>query len=77
MSGAINQKDDKAETSGLTNELKRYEHWDNLLMDRSKAWVCLELVARMIPTDGSVILKTVKHDCSTKKGTKKFPKWIF
>ena len=58
-------KDDKAETNGLTNELKRYEHWNNLLMDRSKAWVCLELVARMIPADGSVILKTVKHDCST------------
>jgi len=60
-------KDDKAETNGLTNELKRYEHWNNLLMDRSKAWVCLELVARMIPTDGSVILKTVKHDVQLKK----------
>ena len=67
MSGVINHQDDKAETKCLTNELKRYEHWNNLLMDRSKAWVCLELVARMIPTDGSVILKTVKHDCSTKK----------
>lgn len=64
------QKDDKAETSGLTNELKRYEHWDNLLMDRSKAWVCLELVARMIPADGSVMLKTVKHTVQTKKDGK-------
>ena len=63
-------KDDKAETNGLTNELKRYEHWNNLLMDRSKAWVCLELVARMIPTDGSVILKTVKHDVQLKKESK-------
>jgi hypothetical protein len=64
------QKDDKAETSGLTNELKRYEHWDNLLMDRSKAWVCLELVAHMIPADGSVMLKTVKHTVQTKKDGK-------
>ena len=59
---------------GLTNELKRYQHWDNLLMDRSKAWVCLELVARMIPADGSVMLKTVKHDCSNIKRTQTVPK---
>ena len=59
--------DDKAEKNVLTNELKTYEHWNNLLMDRSKAWVCLELVARMIPVDGSVILKTVKHDVQPKK----------
>ena len=59
--------DDKAEKNVLTNELKRYQHWNNLLMDRSKAWVCLELVARMIPVDGSVILKTVKHDVQLKK----------
>jgi hypothetical protein len=59
--------DDKAEKNVLTNALKSYEHWNNLLMDRSKAWVCLELVARMTPTDGSVILKTVKHDVQLKK----------
>ena len=59
--------DDKAEKNVLTNALKSYEHWNNLLMDRSKAWVCLELVARMTPTDGSVILKRVKHDVQLKK----------
>ncbi|MDG1358371.1 MAG: hypothetical protein P8P36_09275 [Akkermansiaceae bacterium] len=59
--------DHKAETEVLTNELKRYEHWDNLLMDRSKAWVCLELIARMMPADDSVILKVVKHDVRLKK----------
>lgn len=59
--------DNKAEKNVLTNALKSYEHWNNLLMDRSKAWVCLELVARMTPADGSVILKTVKHDVQLKK----------
>ena len=63
-------KDDKAEKNVLTNALRSYEHWNNLLMDRSKAWVCLELVARMTPTDGSVILKTVKHDVQLKKESK-------
>ena len=59
--------DDKVEKNALTNALKSYQHWNNLLMDRSKAWVCLELVARMTPTDGSVVLKTVKHDVQLKK----------
>jgi hypothetical protein len=62
--------DHKVETEILSNELKRYEHWDNLLMDRSKAWVCLELIARMVPNDGSVILKNVKHEAKLKKEKK-------
>ncbi|MCP5538314.1 MAG: hypothetical protein H7A51_19035 [Akkermansiaceae bacterium] len=52
----------------LTAELKRYEHWDNLLMDRSKAWVSMELVARLTPTDGSVVLKDVNHRVIPKPG---------
>ena len=62
--------DHKAETEILSNELKRFEHWDNLLMDRSKAWVCLELIARMIPADGSVVLKSVKHNVRLSKESK-------
>ena len=62
--------DYKPETQLLTNQLKRYEHWDNLLMDRSKGWVCLELIARMVPNDGSVILKAVNHDVKLKKNNK-------
>lgn len=60
-------KDDQAESKLLTGEIARYEHWNNLLMDRSKAWVCLELVARITPTDGSVVLKNVKHDLKLKR----------
>lgn len=60
-------KDDKAETQALGAELDRYEHWNNLLMDRSKGWVCLELVARITPMDGSVVLKNVKHDVKLKR----------
>lgn len=60
-------QDDKAETKMLTAEIARHGHWNNLLMDRSKGWVCLELVARITPTDGSVILKNFKHDVKLKK----------
>ncbi len=59
--------DYKAETEILTNELKRFEHWDNLLMDRSKAWVCLELIALMMPSDDSVVVKFVKHEVKLKR----------
>ena len=45
----------------LQTELKRYEHWNNLLMDRSKAWMSMEFISRLTPADGSVILKDVKH----------------
>ena len=62
--------DHKAETEVLTNELARFEHWNNLLMDRSKAWVCLELIARIVPTDDSVILKSVKHNVRLSKDNK-------
>ncbi|MBT8044595.1 MAG: hypothetical protein KJO79_06565 [Verrucomicrobiae bacterium] len=62
-SDAWSHKAKNTQTSAiaLTTELKRYEHWNNLLMDRSKAWVSMELVAQLTPDDGTVILKDVKH----------------
>lgn len=60
----------KSETQILNEELRRYEQWDNLLMDRSKGWVCLELIARIMPADGSVVLKAVSHDVKLKKDNK-------
>lgn len=50
----------------LNTSIKRYEHWKKLLKDRSKAWVSMELIARLAPADGSVMLKDVKHKVSQK-----------
>lgn len=55
------KQNNQATALTLKTELKRHEHWNNLLMDRSKAWMSMELVARLTPSDGSVILKDVKH----------------
>lgn len=51
----------QVKTVSLTQKLKEYKKWDNLLLDRSKAWVSMELVSQMVPDDGSVILQDVKH----------------
>lgn len=56
----------EATTLSLKTQLKRYDHWNNLLMDRSKAWTSMELVSRLTPADGSVILKDVKHRVNQK-----------
>ena len=55
-----------AQNMALTTELKRYEQWDNLLMDRSKAWVSMELIARLTPSNDTVILKDVRHTVEQK-----------
>ena len=55
----------------LTAELKKYERWNNLLMDRSKAWVSMELVARVMPSDGTAILKDVLHRVNPARGDNK------
>jgi hypothetical protein len=42
-------------------KLNQHRQLDSLLQDRSKAWVSMELVQRLVPIDGSVILKDVNH----------------
>ena len=71
-SEAWNFKAQKNQASAITlrTELKRYEHWNNLLQDRSKAWVSMELIARLTPPDGSVILKDVKHNVNQRREQK-------
>lgn len=54
----------------LMGESKRHQRWNNLLMDRSKAWTSMELVSQMTPNDGSVILKDVKHRVNQKSEAK-------
>ncbi|MBT8036174.1 MAG: hypothetical protein KJO21_01400 [Verrucomicrobiae bacterium] len=51
----------------LRSDLMRYDNWNNLLKDRSKAWVSMELVAKLTPPDGSVILKDVRHTVEQKR----------
>ncbi len=71
-SEAWSYKAQKKQASAITlrTELKRYEHWNNLLKDRSKAWVSMELIARLSPPDGSVILKDVKHQVNQRHDPK-------
>ncbi|WP_435893817.1 hypothetical protein [Oceaniferula spumae] len=47
--------------AALNKELQQYKHWENLLKDRSKGWVSLELITRLSPDDGSVMLTDVNH----------------
>jgi hypothetical protein len=45
----------------LDAERKKIEHWDNLLEDRSKAWVTMELLSRLFPERCGVIVKGFTH----------------
>ncbi|MFK7910257.1 MAG: hypothetical protein AB8F34_06600 [Akkermansiaceae bacterium] len=68
------KQDTQSSALALKTELKRYQHWNNMLIDRSKAWTSMELVSQLIPSDGSVILKDVKHrvDQKPEKKAKKY-----
>jgi hypothetical protein len=52
----------KSRLAKLTSERKKIEHWDNLLSDRSKAWVAMEALARMFPANGGMLVKSYSHD---------------
>lgn len=56
----------KATASALSAKLKVHSQLDNLLKDRSKAWISMELVQRLVPSNGSVVLKDVEHHVSQK-----------
>jgi hypothetical protein len=51
----------KSRLAKLTAERQKVEHWDNLLADRSKAWIAMEALARMIPENGGMLVKTYSH----------------
>ena len=46
---------------GLNSQSQRVEHWDNLLEDRSKAWATMELLCRLFPERGGVLVKNFAH----------------
>lgn len=49
----------------VTAERTRIEHWDNLLADRSKAWVSMELLASLFPEKGGFLAKSFSHTVRT------------
>jgi hypothetical protein len=51
----------KQRLSVLNSDRDRVEMWDNLLADRSKAWVNLELLCQLFPARSHVLLRSVTH----------------
>jgi cell division protein FtsB len=51
----------KARLESLKKEITKIEHWNNLLEDRSKAWACMELFARMFPEKGGTLVKAFSY----------------
>ena len=45
----------------LTKERQKTDHWNNLLEDRSKAWVNMESLSRMIAENSGMLVKTFNH----------------
>ncbi|QTN33780.1 hypothetical protein HZ994_16155 [Akkermansiaceae bacterium] len=61
---AFNESEAKAVQQrlvNLTQERQRIDHWNNLLADRSKAWTCMEGLARLFPANSGLLLKTFNH----------------
>lgn len=48
----------KSRIAKFTAEQHKADHWNNLLEDRSKAWVTMESLARMFPENGGMLVKT-------------------
>lgn len=51
----------KTHLSKLDGERKKLDHWNNLLEDRSKAWVGMESLARMFGENGGMMVKSYSH----------------
>ncbi len=52
----------------LTQDRAKSEHWSNLLEDRSKAWVNLESLSRMISQNGGMLVKTYNYSTKPDSG---------
>lgn len=48
----------KSRLARLTSEKQKADHWNNLLDDRSKAWVTMEFISRMFPPDKGILVKS-------------------
>ena len=45
----------------LNTERMKAEHWNNLLEDRSKAWINMEALARLFPENSGMLVKNYSH----------------
>lgn len=45
----------------LAAQISRYEAWNSMLRDRSKAWVSMELMNQLFPNPNSVVLSEANH----------------
>lgn len=68
----------KTRLAKLNMEKQKADHWNNLLDDRSKAWVTMESLARMFPPKGGALVKSfnlsTKPDSAAGKATTGFVK---
>jgi len=62
---AENAQVGKQRLSMVTGERTRIDHWDNLLEDRSKAWVSMEMLSIMFPERSGFLAKTFVHSIRT------------
>ena len=51
----------KGRLAVLTLERQKADHWNNLLEDRSKAWVSMESLSRMFDENGGMLVKSYSH----------------
>ena len=51
----------KSRLANLTIERQKADHWNNLLDDRSKAWISMEALARMFPENSGMLVKNYSH----------------
>ena len=51
----------KGRLAKLNAERQKVDHWNNLLEDRSKAWVNMEALARLFPENGGMLVKSYLH----------------
>jgi hypothetical protein len=54
-------KSQKQRLTFLASERTRVDHWDNLLEDRSKAWVTMELLTTLFPEKSGFLVKSFNH----------------
>ena len=54
-------KSQKHRLAFLASERTRVDHWDNLLDDRSKAWVTMELLSTLFPEKSGFLVKSFTH----------------
>jgi len=49
----------------LQKERREWQHWDNLLQKRSEGWLALEVLSKLFPEDGGVVLNRASYRAQT------------